>query len=162
MRCASLTKVAIAFVIAGACAPAGAAPPVTVITLGDSYIIGYGVNGAARFPKALAAALQASAVGAVVVDPPFQDTTSSGVEWLTKWDDGKDLLAHPANRAMMVELGGNDCINFLNLGQTEANLDQMLALLADKRIPVLVIGTHFAGATAGRIVRDGDTYRLDA
>ena len=27
--------------------------------------------------------------------------------------------------------------------------------------PVLVIGTHFAGATAGRIVRDGDTYRLD-
>ena len=27
--------------------------------------------------------------------------------------------------------------------------------------PVLVIGTHFAGATAGRIVRDGDAYRLD-
>jgi glyoxylase-like metal-dependent hydrolase (beta-lactamase superfamily II) len=27
--------------------------------------------------------------------------------------------------------------------------------------PVLVIGTHFAGATAGRIVRDGETYRLD-
>lgn len=26
--------------------------------------------------------------------------------------------------------------------------------------PVLVIGTHFAGATAGHIVRDGDTYRL--
>jgi glyoxylase-like metal-dependent hydrolase (beta-lactamase superfamily II) len=27
--------------------------------------------------------------------------------------------------------------------------------------PVLVIGTHFAGATAGRVVRDGDGYRLD-
>ncbi len=26
--------------------------------------------------------------------------------------------------------------------------------------PVLVIGTHFAGATAGHIVRDGDGYRL--
>jgi glyoxylase-like metal-dependent hydrolase (beta-lactamase superfamily II) len=26
--------------------------------------------------------------------------------------------------------------------------------------PVLVIGTHFAGATAGRIVRDGDSFRL--
>jgi len=24
-----------------------------------------------------------------------------------------------------------------------------------------VIGTHFAGATAGRIVKDGDTYRMD-
>lgn len=28
--------------------------------------------------------------------------------------------------------------------------------------PTLVIGTHFAGATAGRIVRDGESYRLDA
>jgi glyoxylase-like metal-dependent hydrolase (beta-lactamase superfamily II) len=27
--------------------------------------------------------------------------------------------------------------------------------------PVLVIGTHFAGATAGRLVTDGDSYRLD-
>jgi len=27
--------------------------------------------------------------------------------------------------------------------------------------PVLVLGTHFAGATGGRIVRDGDTFRLD-
>jgi glyoxylase-like metal-dependent hydrolase (beta-lactamase superfamily II) len=27
--------------------------------------------------------------------------------------------------------------------------------------PVLVIGTHFAAPTAGRIVRDGDRYRLD-
>lgn len=34
----------------------------------------------------------------------------------------------------------------------------MFARLADT--PVLVIGTHFAGATAGRIVRDGDGYRL--
>ncbi|MFO1026032.1 MAG: MBL fold metallo-hydrolase [Acetobacteraceae bacterium] len=35
----------------------------------------------------------------------------------------------------------------------------MFKSLADT--PVLVIGTHFAGATAGRIVRDGETYRLD-
>jgi glyoxylase-like metal-dependent hydrolase (beta-lactamase superfamily II) len=28
--------------------------------------------------------------------------------------------------------------------------------------PTLVIGTHFAGPTAGRIVRDADVYRLDA
>jgi glyoxylase-like metal-dependent hydrolase (beta-lactamase superfamily II) len=27
--------------------------------------------------------------------------------------------------------------------------------------PVLVLGTHFAGATAGRIVRDGTAFRLD-
>ena len=27
--------------------------------------------------------------------------------------------------------------------------------------PVLIIGTHFAAPTAGRIVRDGDSFRLD-
>ena len=37
--------------------------------------------------------------------------------------------------------------------------ERMLAELSSR--PVLVIGTHFAGATAGRIVRDGDTYRMD-
>ena len=36
---------------------------------------------------------------------------------------------------------------------------QMFEKLAG--MPVLVIGTHFAGATAGRIVRDGATFRLD-
>ena len=36
---------------------------------------------------------------------------------------------------------------------------RMFALLAGT--PTLVIGTHFAGSTAGRVVRDGDAYRLD-
>ncbi len=36
--------------------------------------------------------------------------------------------------------------------------EQMLTGLADT--PILVIGTHFAGRTAGRIVRDGEAFRL--
>jgi glyoxylase-like metal-dependent hydrolase (beta-lactamase superfamily II) len=36
--------------------------------------------------------------------------------------------------------------------------ERMLGELCDR--PVLVIGTHFAGATAGHIVRDGAAYRL--
>ena len=27
--------------------------------------------------------------------------------------------------------------------------------------PTLIIGTHFAGPTAGKLVRDGDGYRLN-
>ena len=38
--------------------------------------------------------------------------------------------------------------------------ERMLTLLADD--PILVIGTHFAGRTAGHVVRDGDAYRLVA
>jgi glyoxylase-like metal-dependent hydrolase (beta-lactamase superfamily II) len=41
----------------------------------------------------------------------------------------------------------------------QATREQMLKGLSER--PVLVIGTHFAGATAGRVVRDGDAYRLD-
>jgi glyoxylase-like metal-dependent hydrolase (beta-lactamase superfamily II) len=39
-----------------------------------------------------------------------------------------------------------------------ATREAMLNRLSDS--PVLVIGTHFAGATAGHIVRDGDAFRL--
>jgi glyoxylase-like metal-dependent hydrolase (beta-lactamase superfamily II) len=42
--------------------------------------------------------------------------------------------------------------------QAQQTRERMLAELAAR--PVLVIGTHFAGATAGHIVRDGDAYRL--
>jgi glyoxylase-like metal-dependent hydrolase (beta-lactamase superfamily II) len=42
--------------------------------------------------------------------------------------------------------------------QGQQTRERMLRELCDH--PVLVIGTHFAGATAGHIVRDGDTYRL--
>jgi hypothetical protein len=36
----------------------------------------------------------------------------------------------------------------------------MLTHLADA--PILVIGTHFAGRTAGHVVCDGDAFRLVA
>ena len=44
--------------------------------------------------------------------------------------------------------------------QSAATRRELFSRFADT--PTLVIGTHFAGATAGRIVRDGDAYRLDA
>ena len=37
--------------------------------------------------------------------------------------------------------------------------ERMLTGLADT--PILVIGTHFAGRTAGRVVRDGDAFQLE-
>jgi glyoxylase-like metal-dependent hydrolase (beta-lactamase superfamily II) len=36
--------------------------------------------------------------------------------------------------------------------------ERMLTRLADT--PILVVGTHFAGRTAGHVVRDGDAFRL--
>ena len=42
---------------------------------------------------------------------------------------------------------------------TPAGFERMFKRLAGT--PVLIIGTHFAGATAGRLVVDGGGYRLD-
>ena len=44
-------------------------------------------------------------------------------------------------------------------GMARATREHMLSELSTH--PVLVIGTHFAGATAGRIVKDGDAYRME-
>ncbi|MGK0340410.1 MAG: glyoxylase-like metal-dependent hydrolase (beta-lactamase superfamily II) [Candidatus Azotimanducaceae bacterium] len=43
--------------------------------------------------------------------------------------------------------------------QAYASRDRFVRTYADR--PVLIIGTHFAGPTAGRIVTDGNTFRLD-
>ena len=43
--------------------------------------------------------------------------------------------------------------------QAEATRRQILGELAGE--PVLMIGTHFSGPTAGHVVRDGDAFRLD-
>lgn len=43
--------------------------------------------------------------------------------------------------------------------QSRSTRTDLLRRCADQ--PVLVIGTHFVAPTAGRIVRDGDTFRLD-
>ena len=41
------------------------------------------------------------------------------------------------------------------------DLLELLQLYAPNDRPVLIIGTHYATPTAGHIVRDGDSYRLD-
>jgi hypothetical protein len=43
-------------------------------------------------------------------------------------------------------------------GRARQTREEMLTRLAGT--PTLVIGTHFAGRTAGHVVRDGDAYRL--
>ncbi|MEM7020238.1 MAG: MBL fold metallo-hydrolase, partial [Pseudomonadota bacterium] len=43
--------------------------------------------------------------------------------------------------------------------QSASTRDAFLAKYSDR--PVLIIGTHFAEPTAGKIVKDGDAYRLD-
>lgn len=65
-----------------------------------------------------------------------------------------DLMHHPAQCAHPEWPSSADS----DPHQAERTRREFLARYADK--PTLVIGTHFASPTAGRIVRDGNTYRF--
>ena len=54
---------------------------------------------------------------------------------------------------------GHVSVHITSRGEEAVTRARFLDSYADR--PVLVIGTHFAGPTAGKLVRDGDSYRLD-
>ena len=66
-----------------------------------------------------------------------------------------DFMHHPCQIAHPEWASTADC----DPEQGQRTREVMFERLAGT--PVLVIGTHFAGATAGRIVCDGTAYRLD-
>lgn len=66
-----------------------------------------------------------------------------------------DLMHHPAQIARPDWATPFDTDSAQALATREAFLERY----ADR--PVLILGTHFADPVGGRIVRDGETYRLD-
>lgn len=66
-----------------------------------------------------------------------------------------DMIHHPCQIAHPRWSSSADVDPFVSA----TTRDHFLQRYADR--PVLIIGTHFAAPTAGRIVRDGDSYRLD-
>ncbi len=66
-----------------------------------------------------------------------------------------DLMHHPCQMARPEWASSFD----YDAEQARATRVAFLQRYADT--PVLIIGTHFAGPTAGHIVRDGGAYRLD-
>ena len=120
--------------------------PLKIIDIGDSYITGYGVAPAKAFPLALQAALKSRSHSVEVIDTGFINRSSSGLDWLLE-PEGQKLLAAPASHAVILELGGNDCSRF-DVDKTRTNLGQILSQLAEKHVPVLLVGTEPLGYCA--------------
>lgn len=66
-----------------------------------------------------------------------------------------DLMHHPVQCAHPEWAASVD----YDKDQARATRLAFLERYADR--PVLILGTHFAGPSAGRVVRDGDAFRLD-
>ncbi|MCZ6459443.1 MAG: MBL fold metallo-hydrolase [Gammaproteobacteria bacterium] len=66
-----------------------------------------------------------------------------------------DMIHHPCQIAHADWASTADWDPVMSCGTRESFIERYAGQ------PVLIIGTHFAGPAAGRIVRDDDTYRLD-
>ena len=127
----------------------GAAPPGAtrqddrplILAFGDSLTAGYGLEQGLGFAPQLQATLRRHGIKADVVDGGVSgDTTEAGKARLGWTIDG--LKRKPD--LVIMELGANDMLRGLDPGLPEANLDQMLAELKKRDIPVLLAGMRSA------------------
>ena len=108
-----------------------------VLALGDSLYAGYGVAQAESFPAVLQRELAERGIPARVVNAGVSGDTSAG---------GRARLAFTLDGLprtpdlVLVGLGANDALRGLDPAQTRANLDDILAELKSRNIPVLLTG----------------------
>jgi len=113
---------------------AAAEPPVRLLALGDSLTAGYGLPPGEGFVPRLQAALAAAGRAVRVIDAGVSgDTTAGGLARL-------DWALADQPQAVLVELGGNDGLRGLPPQQSKANLAGILDRLAERDIPVLLVG----------------------
>jgi acyl-CoA thioesterase-1 len=115
-------------------APPVHAQTITVLALGDSLTAGLGLDAPQSYPAQLEAALKAKGHDVKVINAGVSgDTAAQGAARLD-WSLSEEV------RAVIIELGANDALRGLPPEQAEAALDGILARLAEKKIPALLMG----------------------
>jgi len=101
----------------------------TVLILGDSLSYGTGANKNEDYPTLLGAHTGWNIVNAGVPG----DTTADGLARLP------DLLNEHQPKLLMIELGGNDFLHGVPVGQTIANLNKIISQAKSKNITTVLI-----------------------
>lgn len=136
-------------------APAGAqtgapgkAAPLKIVAFGDSLTAGYGLPAQEAFPAALERALKARGHQVEVENAGVSGDTASGGLSRLDWSiaDGTD--------AVIVELGANDMLRGVEPKVTLQALDDILAKLKARGIPVLLSGMRAAPNMGVEYVRE--------
>ena len=121
-----------------AAAAAVSGPEVRVLAFGDSLFAGYGLAdpSAQSYPAQLEQALRQAGHNVRIANAGVSgDTTAAGRQRLAFTLDNQ-----PAKPDLvLLELGGNDLLRGLPPEQTRTNLDAMLAELARRDIPVVLM-----------------------
>lgn len=108
--------------------------PLKVMAFGDSLTAGYGLTVRDGFVPRLEAALKAEGYNVTIVNAGVSGDTTAGGKARLDWS-----LAEKPD-AVLLELGANDALRGLSPGASEANLEAMLKVLKERKIPVLLIG----------------------
>jgi acyl-CoA thioesterase-1 len=139
LEAAGVTIIALALTISAAFflparAIADEVTPVTIVAFGDSLTAGYGVKAGESFAAQLQMALQAKGHKVKIVNAGVSgDTTAGGLERL-------DWSLQPKPDGVILELGANDALRGVDLKETRANLDKILAKLKAENIDFLIAG----------------------
>ena len=110
--------------------------PLKLVALGDSLTAGYGLPAEAAFPAVLERSLKGKGYDVSIGNAGVSgDTTSGGLARLD-WSipDGTD--------GVILELGANDMLRGIDPNIPRQALDQILARLRDRGIPVLLTGMY--------------------
>jgi acyl-CoA thioesterase I len=117
--------------------PARAGAP-HLVALGDSLTAGLGLQARDAYPAKLQAALAKAGIDVIIDNAGVSgDTTDGGLSRL-------DWSVPDGTKAVLLELGANDMLRGMDPKQAQDNLDQILARLKDRNIPVLLLGMHAA------------------
>jgi acyl-CoA thioesterase-1 len=122
------------FLFTGARFARAQAAPVKLMILGDSITAGYGLPETESWPVKLQAALQAAGQPVRVIGAGVSGDTTAGGKSRLDWA----LADNPD--AVIVALGGNDGLRGLPPAASQANLEDILARLKAKNLPVLLAG----------------------
>lgn len=107
---------------------------IVIVALGDSLAAGFGLAPEDAFPQQLQDALAADGVAARVINAGVSGDTTAGGRARLDWSVGE------AVDLVIVELGANDGLRGIDPETTRANLDDIIARLADRGIAVMVAG----------------------
>ncbi len=106
-----------------------------IVAFGDSLTAGYGVaQGDGLVPQLQRWLNTHGALGVEVVDSGVSGDTTAGGRARLEW-----AMAF-GTKAVILELGANDMLRGVDPSETRANLDAMLAALAARDLPVLLVG----------------------
>jgi len=131
--------------IVAAVGPATAADrPINIVALGDSLTAGLGLDAQSTFPAQLQRALAAKGVAVDISNAGVSgDTASDGLARL-------DWAVPEGTDAVILEFGANDMLRGLDPKITRAALNEIARRLAERHLPVLLVGMLAAPNIASR------------